>query len=81
MILCETLLSDVKNVLFKISNYTLISRPCKHKKGGGVAILVNDKIKYQIREDIILKDNKNLESVFIEMTCKNKNKHNNRFPI
>ena len=46
MLLCETFLSDVKNVLVKIPNYTSISRPYKHKNGGGIAILVNDKIKH-----------------------------------
>ena len=72
VLLCKTILSDVKNVLFKIPNYTLISRPYKHKKGGGIAILVNDKIKHQIRKDLTISENKNFESVFIEMTCKKK---------
>ena len=43
--------------------YMLISRPQKHKKGGGVAILVNNKIKHQIREDLTISENKNFESV------------------
>ena len=34
VILCETFLPDTKNVLFKIPNYNLISRPYKHKKKG-----------------------------------------------
>ena len=32
LILCETFLSDIKNALFKMPNYTLISRHPKHKK-------------------------------------------------
>ena len=76
MFLCETFLSDVKNVQFKIPNYTLISRPHKHKRGGVVAILVNDKIKHQIRENLTTSENMNFESVFFEMICKKKKKTN-----
>ena len=64
-------LSDIKSVLFKIPNYNLISRPCKHKNGGGFAILVADEIKYQIWVDLILSNNKNFELIFIEIICKN----------
>ena len=34
ILLCKTFLSDIKDVLFKIPNYNLISRLCKHKKEG-----------------------------------------------
>ena len=37
ILLCETFLSDIKNVVFKIPNYNLISRPCKHTKEGVVS--------------------------------------------
>ena len=44
---------------------------CTYKKGGGVAILLNKKIKYLSQEDLILTENKNLESVFNEIISKN----------
>ena len=53
-----------------IPNYTLISTSNKHKKGGGIAISINDKIKHHIKKDLTISENKNFESVFIEMTCK-----------
>ena len=39
--------------------------------GGGIGILCNEKIKHQPKKDLTLRDNENLESVFIKMTCKN----------
>ena len=71
ILLCETFLSDRKNALFTIPNYNLISRLHIYKKGGGVAILVNMKIKYLTQEDLILTENKNYESVIIEIISKN----------
>ena len=70
ILLCETIYYLLLCVLFTIPNYNLILRPHIYKKGGGIAILVNRKIKYLTQEDLILTENRNFESVFIEIIFK-----------
>ena len=48
----ETWLSGHTNELYGIPNYTMESRYRKCKKGGGVALYVNDSIPYTAREDL-----------------------------
>ena len=48
----ETWLSDHTNELYGMPNYTMESRYRKCKKGGRVALYVNDSIPYTVREDL-----------------------------
>ena len=48
----ETWLNDHTNELYGMPNYTMESRYRKCKKGGGVALYVNDSIPYTVREDL-----------------------------
>ena len=51
-ILNETWLNDGNVYLVNIPGYTLIHKNRTHKKGGGVAILVSDYLKFRRRSDL-----------------------------
>ena len=65
----EVWLSDHTNELYGMPNYTMESRYRKCKKGGGVALYVNDSIPYTVREDLEFFYTE-MESLFIEIESK-----------
>ena len=65
----ETWLSDHTHELYGMPNYTMESRYRKCKKGGGVALYVNDNISYIVRKDLEHFDCE-MESLFIEVDSK-----------
>ena len=71
MMLCETFLSDNMVKLVRIAGYELISNQRKYSKGEGVAILVKEGITYRCQKDLDIFVEKQVESVFIEITAKN----------
>jgi len=62
----ETFVNDDNAHLFKLPNYNFIYKNRKIKSKGGVAIFIRDNIQYNLREDLSIFIEGELESIFIE---------------
>ena len=71
ILLCETFLSKNTYNMVKICGYTHICNFHKDKKGGGVSILVPDRIAYRKRQDLDVFKEGHTESIFIEVKSRN----------
>ena len=68
MLLSETWLKDREERFIDIKNYKYEGVVRKHKKGGGVGILIKNKIKYRVRTDLNANSHDNsFEHFFIEV--------------
>ena len=68
VLLSETWLKDGEERFIDIKNYKYEGVVRKHKKGGGVGILINNKIKYRVRTDLNVNNQDNsFEHFFIEV--------------
>ena len=68
VLLSETWLKDGEERFIDIKNYKYEGVVRKHKKGGGVGILINNKIKYRVRTDLNVNSQDNsFEHFFIEV--------------
>ena len=68
VLLSETWLKDGEERFIDIKNYKYEGVVRKHKKGGGVGILINNKIKYRVRTDLNANSQDNsFEHFFIEV--------------
>ena len=73
ILLCETFINDKnKNQCF-IENYQIIEEHRSTKKQGGVAIYINNKLKYKERPDLKIFKEGQFEACFVEIECKGKN--------
>ena len=73
ILLCETFINDVNLSQCKLPGFKLEEKHRITKSKGGVAVLVNDQLRYKPRNDLdIFKEGK-FESCFIEIICKGKN--------
>ena len=70
ILLCETFHTKFTDKLVNILGYTLINNNRLHSKGDGVAILLRDDIPYKKRSDISVLAEKEVESVYVEITAK-----------
>ena len=68
ILLCETFLSDVKNLNCEIDGYSLVERHRTKGRGGGVAILIKNGIKFKELRDLTVFNEGLLESLFLEIT-------------
>ena len=73
VLLCETFVNDTNLARCSLPNYTFEELHRKEKSRGGVGIFIDKKIKYKVRHDLSLFDEGSFESIFLEITCKNKN--------
>ena len=71
VLLCETFLTKHTNQLVNIPGYVLINKNRRNSRGGGVAILLKDNFPYKKRDDITTMIEKEVESVYAEITCRN----------
>ena len=71
VLLCETFLTKHTNQLVNIPGYVLINKNRTNSRGGGVAILLKDNIPYKKWDDITTMIEKEVESVYAEITCRN----------
>ena len=71
VLLCKTFLTKHTNQLVNIPSYVLINKNRTNSRGGGVAILLKDDIPYKKRDDITTMIEKEVESVYAEITCRN----------
>lgn len=71
LLLCETFLSSDKIGLTCFPGYKLISNHRKKGNGGGTAILLKEGISFKRRPDLDIFLEKDVESVFVEITAKN----------
>ena len=67
ILLCETFLSNLKNVNCEIDGYSLVERHRTNTRGGGVAVLVKNGIKYKELDDLTVFSEGLLESLFLEI--------------
>ena len=68
VLLSETWLKEGEERFIDIKNYKYEGVVRKHKKGGGVGILINNKIKYRVRTDLNANSQDNsFEHFFIEV--------------
>ena len=70
ILLCETWLGPHSPTV-KIAGYNFVHTDRIDKKGGGVGILLSDRIKHKDRSDLKL-DNQECKSCFLEVKTKNK---------
>ena len=52
-----------------LDGYVFVSNCRKNHKGGGVGIYVKDTLNFKLREELTIMDEKNFESLFIEIKC------------
>ena len=71
VLVCETFLTKQTNQLVNIPGYVLINKNRTNSRGGGVAILLKDNIPYKKRDDITTMIEKEVESVYAEIMCRN----------
>ena len=72
ILICETFITDANLYRCQLPNYSFEGLHRKHKKGGGVGIFINKKLKYKLRDDLSIFDEGIFESVFIELFSKNR---------
>lgn len=72
VLLCETFFNERNFNRYSFEGYVLISEYRKKSSGGGVSILVKSSIKFNVRDDLKIYDEKKFESIFIEIPQKNK---------
>ena len=70
LLLCETFLTTKTENLVNVSSYKLIANNRKDYKGGGVAILIKEGIPYKKRADLNSMNEKDLESLHVDITTK-----------
>ena len=71
ILLCETFLSKQTVNMVNIPGFTHIDNYRRHKKGGGVSILIREGILFKCRQDLEVFEEGQTESVFIEILSKN----------
>ena len=71
VLLCETFLTKQTNQLVNIPGYVLINKNRTNSRGCGVAILLKDNVPYKKWDDITTMIEKEVESVYVETTCRN----------
>ena len=74
LLLCETFLTRMNYDKYPFAKYHMVSEYRKNKSRGGVSILVNTNIRYNLREDLNVFDEGKFESIFIEII---RNHHSN----
>ena len=71
ILLCETFLaSNIKKLVY-IPGYHLVTNNRNNHKGGGVAILIREGITYRKKNELCHMSDKELESVYVDITAKN----------
>ena len=65
--LCETFLNDNNCKICNIDGYSIVEKHRTDSTRGGVAIFINNKHKYKLREDISIFKENCFESVFLEV--------------
>ena len=69
ILLCETSLNDNNCDMFDIPSYhKLVSRHRRHTTRGGVAIYVNNRYTFNIRDDLAMYDEHIFESIVVEVS-------------
>ena len=71
ILLCETFLTDINCNMHHLPGYNLVSKHRKNKSRGGVAIYVDKKYNFKIREDLSTFVEGEFESIFIEINNEN----------
>ena len=71
LLLCKTFLTTGTEKLVNILGYSLVTNNRKNHKGGGVAILVKDRITFKKRPDLNCMNEKELENVYVNITTMN----------
>ena len=71
--ICETFLSDLNSSLFNINGYKKVEKHRQNSRGGGVALYVNDKYDFKIREDLSFFEESLFESIFVEINTGTRN--------
>lgn len=73
LLLCETFITDYNLNKCSIEGYELVEEHRKNISRGGVAIYVNEKIRFKERKDLNLFKEGQFESCFVEVLTGNKN--------
>ena len=66
ILLCETFLTDNIANQFNISGYDMVYKN-RQSNRGGVAIYINSKLNYKLREDLMINQPGIFESIFVEI--------------
>ncbi len=73
VLICETFLTDATKDSCKIPGYTLEEKHRKSLTKGGVAVYINNRLDYSIRDDLSVFNEGQFESIFVEIKGKDKN--------
>ncbi len=73
ILLCETFLTDNNQNHVDIAGYNLVCKNRPNSNRGGVAIYINSKYNFKLREDIAINIPGTFESIFVEITSNNFN--------
>ena len=65
-LICETWLRHDTNNMVKLPKHYYIGKECMGKKGGGVGILIDKSLKFQLRPDLEIESN-TLEHIVVEI--------------
>ena len=71
ILLCETFLSKQTRQMVNIPGFSHVCNYWKNRKGGGVSILLRDRITFKRRTDLDIFDEGLTESIFVEIRSKN----------
>lgn len=73
VLICETFLNDTNHKLFEIDGYKMVDRHRTSSIRGGVAIYINNKYDFKIRNDLSIFEENVFESIFVELNTGSKN--------
>ena len=71
ILLCETFLSEYNSHHYKIPGYNFVYQNRTNSRRGGVAIYINSKHNYKLRDDLAINVSGIFESIFIEVHSDN----------
>ena len=72
LFLCETFLNENNCSLFNIDGYTKVEKHRTNSRGGGVALYLNDKYQFKVRDDLSIFEEGLFESIFVEININEK---------
>ena len=73
ILLCETFLTDLNNSLFNIDGFQKVEKHRIHSRGGGVALYINNKYEFSMRDDLSCFEEGLFESLFVEINTGTRN--------
>ncbi len=68
ILLCETFLTGNNASMFPLPGYHFICKNRNHGRGGGVAMYISENFDFKLRDDLMIYQDQEFESIFAEVT-------------